>query len=200
MRHKDKKRLNPLKKNYKSIIFLVVLLLAFFSLIAVGYFNIKEPENQAGAATNAATDNTPPITPTTSTQMQDFPNTVQGTFTGILNAKYIKEELDPIIVLYVSSRLPGMAMIYYPQEKKLVCGTPQMVINDISLFDGAQHTLTYSFQNPGIQYFSYDNKILSQSDFHLNIPSLLTGNTVGVSEKFINPHFGSVEINSNPNT
>jgi len=197
MSHKDKKKLTPLIKKNKIIILLVILLLAIFSLIVVGFFSIKEQKIQAGAASNTATTDSPSIT---STEMQDFPNTVQGTFTGILNAKYIKEELDPIIVLYVSSRLPGMAMIYYSQEKKLVYGTPQMVINDISLFDGAQHTLTYSFQNPGKQYFSYDNTVLSQSDFHLNIPSLLTGNTVGVSEKFINPHFGSVEINSNPNT
>jgi len=174
------KRSQSRKIPFSLIIIISLLLIASVFLLTI--FQIPTEQSKKSELQSPAP--VPPNSPSESTtiQMQDFPSTEQGTFTGQLKPNYYKEKPDQIIILFVSSRLPGLALIYYPYEKKLVGGTPQMIADNIILFDGVSHKLGYSFQQKGQQLLMYDDKVIAQSEFRLNDRNDLTGMFTQVPE------------------
>ncbi len=128
-----------------------------------------------------------------SIQLQDFPSSEAGTFIGILRPTYFKEPLDNIIILFASVRVPGMVLAYYPTEHKLIGGTPQMVADGITFFDGQSHELKYSFQRNGQQLLIIDGKVVASSPF-ISYRSTLTGAVAGIPEVFISESFETFKI------
>ena len=98
---KSKKKHKSKKNRWKIIAIIVVLIL----VLAVGgffgykqFFSEKEQSNPVGMAVES--------------QIGDFPSDEQGTFAGRLKETYYKEQLDDVVVLFVSEKIPGLAMIY----------------------------------------------------------------------------------------
>lgn len=129
-----------------------------------------------------------------SVQLQDFPSSEAGTFTGILRPQYFKEPMDNVIILFASVRVPGLIITYYPEDHKMVGGTPQMVADGITFFDGISHELRYSFQRNGQQLLLVDGKVVASSPF-VSYRSTLTGAVIGTPDVFISKAFEKDTIN-----
>ena len=125
---------------------------------------------------------------------QDFPSVEQGTFRGQLQKNYFKEPIDDIVVLFSSAKLPGMSLIYYPQEKRLAGGTPVMVAENVVLFDGVAHDIAYSFKKDGKQFLVYDGQLVGISDYQGYIPSVLNGMVIGTPITTISPSMEKIEV------
>src|SRR3989344_1242645 len=76
-------------------------------------------------------------------QVGDFPSTEEGTLAGTLKEVYFKEQIDPVVVLFASAKIPGLSLLYYPEKKMLVGGSPALVASEVSLFDGQKHSVLY---------------------------------------------------------
>lgn len=127
-------------------------------------------------------------------QMPDFPSTEQGTFTGILQPEYPQEPIDQVVLLFASSKVPGLMLIYYPYEQRLIAGTPQMIIENIVFFDGQPHQIIYSFEQGGQQVLAYDGVPMAASDFHFYGGNAFTGMTLGMPEVVISEGFEKVRF------
>ena len=124
---------------------------------------------------------------------QDFSSKMEGTLSGWTDEKYYKEPIDETIVLFSSEKIPGLTLIYYHYENKIIGGTPQMTADNIIFFDGNPHTVKYSFKKNGKQQLYYDNNLVAESDFIFH-SNYLTGNIIGVNEFEISDSFESVVI------
>lgn len=124
----------------------------------------------------------------------DFPDIKGGTFTGWAGEQYFTDAPDKVMVLFASSTIPGLAMLYYPYENRIVVGTPQMTIEGIELFKGQKHMVAYSFINGGEQKFYYDGELKASSEFELQAANEITGMAVGATETVISEQFEKVEI------
>ena len=82
---------------------------------------------------------------------------------------------------------------YAPQEQKITAGTPLMIAQDISLFDGQQHSLMYSFGSKK-QGLYYDGELVASGEFKVLEDNHLTGLVTGVSENIVSDSFYSVEV------
>lgn len=133
-----------------------------------------------------------PIKPLTQKDL-DFPNTKGGTFSGIAGTEFPEPPMKEVIVLFASVTVPGLALIYYPQENRLIAGTPQMIAEGIELFQGKKHELTYSFNKNGKQAIFYDGELKVESDFKL-YNNDLTGMITGTSEVLISDGFDEIKI------
>ena len=184
-----------------ALIFLVAVGLVLYIVGAIAQ-TIREQEQTSavGAAIqippekNVEAENKPPENSQT-VQMMDFPNDQQGIFIGILQSEYFKQPVDQIVVLFASSRIPGLTIIYYPYEKRLVAGTPAMNAENIAFFDGTSHELKYAFQKDGNQQLWYDGKLVAESRF-IPVRSTLTGAVIGVPEVLVSEGFKDVAIES----
>src|SRR3989344_3093948 len=108
----------------------------------------------------------------------DFKSNIEGALSGWTDEKYYKEPIDETIVLFSSEKIPGLAVIYYPLEKKLIAGSPPMVINNLSLFNGYKHHLGYIFKESKQALF-YDGQLIAASDFLPRTQNSFTGMTTG---------------------
>ena len=111
-------------------------------------------------------------TPDTSIQDQekekegkDFSSTEAGTLNGWLEVPP-NTPLDDTVVLFSSTTIPGLAIIYYPPQKRIISGLPPMVAEGVNLHDGQKHNLIYTFQKNGIQALLIDGQIASSADYH----------------------------------
>lgn len=161
------------KEKFTFSQFVVVVIILAFLIIFLGKYITEEPEP---------------------TQMQDFSSTEQGTFTATLQSEYPKEPIDQVVVLFASSRIPGLMLVYYPYERRLVGGTPQMVIENVVFFDGQPHQLIYSFQKDGQQVIAYDGTPIAASDFIYFGGNAFTGLVTGLPEVVVSDGFSEVEI------
>jgi len=141
------------------------------------------------AAFLISNNQTPQTEEPSSTQQVDFSNNQEGTFIGTLQAEYFKEPIDQVVVMFVSAKIPGLTLIYYPYENKLVGGSPQMVANNVIFFDGIQHHLAYTFKENGEQILIYDDNIVGQSPFQAPQNSPLTGAVTGITETGVSAVF-----------
>lgn len=169
---------DPCKRNYTNFIQVVVVLFLIAVIIAISGKIIEKPQENALPET---------------TQIQDFASIEQGTFTGNLKPNYFKEPIDQVIVLFASAKIPGLMLIYYPQGKQLIGGTPQMAVNGINLFDGVEHQIIYSFEKGGQQVIVYDGKPVVSSPFLL-YKDLMTGMVAGIPEAVIWKGFWGVDF------
>jgi hypothetical protein len=128
-------------------------------------------------------------------QLPDFPNSKEGTFAGTLQKEYFKQPIDQIVILFASARVPGLALLYYPYEKKLVAGSPQMVAENIIFFDGTHHRVAYAFKEGEDQYLIYDDKIVARSPFNPPDNNQITGMVIGAGELVVSESFTEVGFN-----
>lgn len=199
-----KERIQRSRQTFVFTLTLVLVLgLVFYTIGAIAH-QLSAEKNQMraiGAAVQTAQpEEISPSEPEASVsapstvQMQDFPNDQQGVFVGQLNADYFKEPIDQIVVLFISARIPGLSIMYYPYEKRLVAGTPQMVAENIALFEGSPHEIKYAFQKDGNQQLWYDGDLVAETKFQLYGQSGITGAVTGVSEAFVSEGFENVDI------
>lgn len=130
----------------------------------------------------------------TEMQLGDFENDKEGMFNGQLNNNYDKEEVDPVVVLFSSAIVPGLSLIYYHYEQKVVVGTPQMVVENVILFNDRPHWISYTFKEGGKQYFFYDGDVVASSTFEPPQENALTGFVTGVAENYVYEGFKSMEV------
>ena len=164
----------------------IFILLLFVALIII--FSASDVETNDVVEVDNVT-NTEQLTP----PEVDFMSVDGGTFNGWAGATYYKEPIDDPVVLFVSAKVPGMSLLYYPHKKLLVGGTPQMIAEDIDLFQGEKHQITYSFDKGEKQRLFYDGKIVAESEFKLYENSL-TGMATGVAELYVSKSLDEVEI------
>ena len=176
---------------------LVLVFVLGFVFYTVGAIAHKLAEDKIQMASVGAAIQTVPeevsVEAPATVQMQDFPNDQQGIFIGQLNNHYFKDPIDPIVVLFISARIPGLSMIYYPYEQRIVAGTPSMNIENVVLFDGTSHEVKYAFQKDGNQQFWYDGNLVAESRF-IPAGSSITGAVTGVDQVFVSEGFAEVEI------
>jgi hypothetical protein len=127
-------------------------------------------------------------------QQMDFPTTDAGTFVGVLQKEYFKEPIDKVVILFVSARIPGLSLIYYPSEKRLIGGTPQMSVDQIILFDGLHHEIKYSFEKGGQQQLFYDEQLVANAKFTPPPSDAITGMLIGVSRASVSKGLFKVEV------
>lgn len=137
-------------------------------------------------------ENVPPAP--TEMQLNDFTSDAEGMFNGQLNNNYDKEEVDPVVVLFSSATVPGINLIYYHYENKVVVGTPQMVVENVVLFNDRPHWVGYTFKEGKKQYFFYDGKVVASSDFEPPQENALTGFVTGAAENYVYEGFESMEV------
>ena len=126
-------------------------------------------------------------------QIGDFSSAEAGTLSGTLQEHYFKEQIDPVVVLFASARIPGLSILYYPEKKIMVGGSPALVATDISLFDGHKHVLMYSFKREGEQALVYDGAMVAWGKFKVADNSI-TGLVTGTAENSISEGFEKVEV------
>lgn len=188
MAKKKGKRRNIKSKPVRLLDFLIIMVVILALILSFGMI-INNEEGKADLVNNEKDlENEPQGVP-------DFPSTEEGTLTGKVKPNYFKEPIDQIIVLFASTKIPGLSLIYYPFQQRLVGGSPQMLAEDISLFDGSDHEITYTFKNGEKQALYYDGKQVASSDFKLYY-SLLTGMITGVPEAVVSNSLESVQISS----
>ncbi len=179
------------KNNIKESLLLMVVLIGI--VLAVGvivrYQNFMEEKKITVEQEELAAQHKIPG----SVPVVDFPSAEAGTLVGTLHPRYFKEPLDNIIVLFASVKVPGLMLTYYPENHKIIGGTPQMVAEGITLFDGVPHELLYSFHEGGQQIIMVDRKVVAASNF-VSYRNPLTGAVVGVSESIVSPAWEKVEI------
>ena len=127
-------------------------------------------------------------------QVGDFPSIEEGTLAGTLKEVYFKEQIDSVVVLFASAKIPGLSLLYYPEKKMLVGGSPALVASEVSLFDGQKHSVMYSFKRDGQQVILYDGQLVASGEFKLPEGNALTGLVTGVPENKVSEGFEKVEF------
>ena len=123
----------------------------------------------------------------------DFPSEEAGTLDGwvSLNPQIVTED---VVVLFSSGKIPGLAIVYYPKEKRVVAGMPPLIAENVELLDGKEHNIIYTFQKDGQQAFIVDNTLLAIGTYQPYQHNGITGMAVGVSENIVSEHLNNVEI------
>ena len=160
------KKMTPLQRNVILITSLVLIVI--FSLTFVTNPIIEKENN-----------------------IRDFTSSKEGTFVGTIKANY-KEPIDNAVVLFASATMPGISIVYEPETKKLIAGSPEMTAENIALFDGKKHQIAYAFKKGNEQQLYYDGLQVAQSKFEWQ-PDHLTG--MAIREKaYLSKSFESFEF------
>ena len=117
---------------------------------------------------------------------QDFSSKMEGTLSGWTDEKYYKEPIDETIVLFSSEKIPGLSVVYYPAENKLVAGSPPIIVNNIHLFNGYKHHIGYAFKE-NKQGLFYDGKLIAAADFMPRLQNGFTGMVTGSYSNEVSP-------------
>ena len=124
----------------------------------------------------------------------DLPNRDVGTV--VVDLKATEEELNlgetvPTRVQLFRSRLvEGLSIDYIYGEKRIVSGMPQLSSPEVSLFDGNDHHIAYSFKRGEKQQLYFDGKLVAESAFEPGAKTL-TGFLVSVPENEISENMGA---------
>ena len=165
-------------------------------VLLVGLIYIIDQELEEKAfSTGLASDQAGSPTPDTDIQEKtgdDFPSTEAGTLNGWLEVPP-STPLDDTVVLFSSSSIPGLAIVYYPRQKRIISGLPPMVAEGIDLHDGGKHNVIYTFQKNGLQALLIDGKVVSSADYH-PYDNSLTGMVVGVTLGKVSPLLENLDI------
>lgn len=189
---KQQNRKNWFNKIISGVSLTTILLILGFVTLGVMFF--QEQEKQL--TVNAVLDNPDATKQQLTPAVIDFPNKEMGTFSGFAGEKFFKEPIDKVVILFASAKIPGLAIIYYPEEKKIMAGLPQMVIENVELFNGAKHQIAYTFKNDGKQRFYYDGNLKLETDFKILETNKATGMSVLKKNKVIlSEGLEAVEIN-----
>lgn len=186
---KNKKKLrkdNSPALKHKTILFTIIILLLAILLTVL----FKPMDRITSGTISSELQQQNSITP----KGIDFPDTKGGTFAGWAGEQYFQDAPDEVMVLFTSSTVPGLAMIYYPYQERVVVGTPQMIIEKVPLFNGEKHLVAYSFVGGGEQKFYYDGELKASGPFELYQQNEVTGMVTGTSEAFVSELWEKVEI------
>ena len=183
---KKEKTFSSLQFHLRPQLKIVLLLIALCSVLFFVFIFLNSQEQNLVVGINPKE----PLTPANI----DFTNTDSGTFTGWSGQQYFQEPIDSVVILFASAKIPSLTLIYYPQEKKIIGGTSQMVAEDIALFEGNFHQITYTFDREGEQRLYYDARLVASSEFQPSFGSQIQGMIAGASEAFISPAWEKVEI------
>ena len=183
----DKHRLHL----WQGIFFVAVLLLSV-SLLA--FFLPDDASSEQAAWSEEPEETVSAEAASAGSQSTDFPSTEEGTFSAWVREQYYKEQLDPMVVFFVSEKISGLSLVYYPEEQKLVAGTPPLIADGVRFFDGQAHHLAYSFQKDGEQRLYYDGKLVGVSSFVPKEKNSLTGLVTGTASNFVSEALYEVEI------
>jgi hypothetical protein len=197
-----KKKVHSKENNHKGIHSkksnktLIITLLVVISLLFLSVMNDEILFLRSGI--EPSTINTEPEThiPPPQEKVQDsndFPSSEQGTFMAQTKNTYFKEPIDPIVVLLTSAKVSGLTLVYSPGERKLIGGTPQIVAENIDLFDGIAHEVGYAFNRNGKQTLLYDGNVVAESDF-VSYGNFLTGNVAGASKFTVSESISTATI------
>jgi hypothetical protein len=177
---KGKNKFNCSKSIFKKITLTTFLVTILFVLGFLSGWNILIQNYEKQLTVSAVLD-TPSQEQLTNKEI-DFPNTEAGTFAGFAGEKYFREPIEEVVVLFASAKIPGIAIIYYPEEKKIIAGSPQMTIENIKLFNGVRHQIAYSFKKGDKQRFYYDGNLKAEMDFKLPVgDKIAEDKTTGMS-------------------
>lgn len=171
-----------------ALIIIALLVQIIFSPIKLSPVKIIAQQTDPQTFTDIQTQQ--PI----SIETMDFPNPDEGTFSGWLKPNYFKEPIDPVVILFISAKIPGVSLMYYPKENKVIAGSPQMTAENIILFDGQKHQIVYAFKKGAQQYFFYDGSLVAGSNFKPYSPEQITGLITGVPQPQISELFYQIEI------
>ncbi len=197
---KQKKRKNCFyKKDLSLIIVVLLIVIFFFSVEYSNNINFNNKNNDYEKIIIAERDqiestfiDSSTKEPLTSKEI-DFGSQDGGTIIGWAGENYFKEPVDDVVILFASAKIPGLTLIYYPQEEKIVGGMPQIVAKDIQLFNGEKHQVAYSFSSGGKQQIFYDGKKLAESEF-LYLSDSITGATAGVRGSSVSWGFYKIKV------
>ena len=163
------------KKNYFPWIIIVILALAVYSLA------------QNSITGNVVKDDKviiyfPEIT--------DFPNNQEGTMTlnfGFPEASFKVGEKQADVLMFIKSKtIPGLQIGYYPKERKLRAGLPVLETGEVSIIDGKNHQIMYSFsRKDNKQGIFLDGKLLVDGEFTGEKNTMLGGAVVYQKERWI---------------
>ena len=117
---------------------------------------------------------------------KDFSSKMEGTLSGWTDEKYYKEPIDETIVLFSSEKIPGLSVVYYPTENRLVAGSPPIIVNNIHLFNGYKHHIGYAFKDDKQGLF-YDGKLIAAADFLPRLQNGFTGMVTGSYSSEVSP-------------
>ena len=169
--------------NQKLTVGIVILILA--ALIVAGYASAKFvyslTENRREVTDLKVSDKNPLIQVN-----QDFNSKMEGTLSGWTDEKYYKEPIDETIVLFSSEKIPGLSVVYYPTENRLVAGSPPIIVNNIHLFNGYKHHIGYAFKD-NKQGLFYDGKLIAAADFLPRLQNGFTGMVTGSYSSEVSP-------------
>lgn len=148
------------KKDYtkeKAVFGVILLLVALFAVIE---YSLKENEILE-EPTN------------------DFTSTEAGTLDGWIQTEGFPTE--GTIILFSSSKIPGLAIVYYPFEKRILAGLPPMIGESVDLIDGKNHHIIYSFEEGGQQALFIDEKVVASGNYQ-SYQNQMTGMVIGAIE------------------
>jgi hypothetical protein len=131
--------------------------------------------------------------PTVIDNTNDFPSTKEGTFVGIIDGNKNPSRYGEKIILFTSAKIPGLSLEYYPSKSKLVGGTPEMIAENIVIFDGQKHQIAYSFKRFSKQNLFFDGILVAESNFEI-FPRHLTGLITGVEKVYVSELFEEYEM------
>lgn len=189
MPKKRKKRNAPQIKKI-IIVFLAIAIMALFLLLLYSPPNkISVQQDEDKNFRDAQTNQIIPL------EKIDFPSSEEGTFSGWVKESYFKEPIDEKVVLFSSGRIPGLVLIYYTKENKLIAGLPQMSAENIFLFNDQRHHLAYTFKEGGWQFLYYDGKQVATSEFQPYPQTEITGLATGIPPPAVSEAFQQIEIN-----
>lgn len=110
---------------------------------------------------------------------QPVPNTDEGTI--VLWTKPPVEVFSQFsdardyIIFFSATNVPGLRIVYNMDAKRFEAGTPLLVSQQIDIFDGQNHQVTYTYKNGVGQKIFLDGVEVASSDFKPMKISQVTG-------------------------
>ncbi|MFH1275533.1 MAG: hypothetical protein ABIH82_00315 [Candidatus Woesearchaeota archaeon] len=178
MKKKSDKVVNS-KNTLNWIVIIVAVVLISSTFFVIDLFK-EEPQTEV-------------VTETVTGTINDFPSDQAGTLNGYLQVDP-NMPVENTIVLFSSAKISGLAMVYYPKQKRVVVGMPPMVADNVDLFDGKEHNVIYTFEKEGMQAFFIDKQIVVSGNYKPYSGAGITGMVIGISENIVSGLFDEVVV------
>src|SRR3989338_6597652 len=128
---RDNERRTNLKITKKPLFFYGVFIIVIITVMIGLFFGVKivVPQGDANSEEKSSLTEIPSASSST-----DFPSEEAGTLDGwvSLNPQIVTED---VVVLFSSGKIPGLAIVYYPKEKRVVAGMPPLIAENVELLD-----------------------------------------------------------------
>lgn len=110
----------------------------------------------------------------------------QSSNQGIVSIEVVFPEVDfkvgdktaDILMFVNSETVPGLKVLYNQKNKKFYAGIPLLITDQVTLLDGNNHKIEYSFnKDENYQSISLDGNLLAESEYTGDI-TVITGYSV----------------------